>query len=304
MREKEYIAMIKKILQSEYIGDDCAYLSDLGIVISQDNLVEDVHFKKEYMTPYQLGYKSVMVNLSDIASSGASPSYITVGLSIPKDINNDFIKDFYQGAKLACGDNVKIVGGDITSSDKIFISISAIGNSTGRNISSRKNAKVGYKIIVSGEHGSSCAGLRLLLNKQKLYTKFIKAHLEPKAQIEFGSYISTHIHEQYAMMDTSDGLMETLSTISNESRVLLDIDFSRIPHDENIKKFANWQDMVLFGGEDYQLVAAVPQNFNYGIKIGDVKTGSGISLNIDGTVKHYTKEDVNAKIYNHFGDKE
>ena len=77
MREKEYISSIKQILNSEYIGDDCAYLKDLGIVLTQDSLVEDVHFKRNFITPYQLGYKSIMVNISDIAASGAMPAYLT-----------------------------------------------------------------------------------------------------------------------------------------------------------------------------------------------------------------------------------
>ena len=73
MREKEFISKIKNMLNSNYIGDDCAYLPDLGIVVTQDSLVEGVHFSLDYMTPYQLGYKAVMVNLSDFASSGANP---------------------------------------------------------------------------------------------------------------------------------------------------------------------------------------------------------------------------------------
>ena len=113
MREKEFISTIKTMLNSNYIGDDCAYLPDLGIVITQDSLVEGVHFSLEYMTPYQLGYKSVMVNLSDIASSGANPKYLTIALSLPTNIDKNFIEEFYKGAQEACGREIKIVGGDI-----------------------------------------------------------------------------------------------------------------------------------------------------------------------------------------------
>ena len=95
MKEKEFISIIKNILTNEYIGDDCAYLKDLNITVSQDSLVEDVHFKMNFTTPYQLGYKTVMVNLSDIASSGARPKYITISLSLPQYIENDFIEEFY-----------------------------------------------------------------------------------------------------------------------------------------------------------------------------------------------------------------
>ena len=147
MKEQEFLNIIKNTLKSDYIGDDCAYLKDLGIVITQDNLVEDVHFSLNYTNAYKLGYKSAMVNISDIAASGAEPKYLTIGLSLPKTIDNQFIENFYQGIKDA-SQNVEIVGGDITGSDKIMISVAAIGTTKNRKISSRSNAQVGYKIIV------------------------------------------------------------------------------------------------------------------------------------------------------------
>ena len=109
MKEKEFISVIKNTLNSKYIGDDCAYLKDLGIVVTQDSLVEDVHFKRNLITPFQLGYKSVMVNISDVASSGAEPAYITVSLSLPNGIDAEFIKEFYDGCISACGEGVEIV---------------------------------------------------------------------------------------------------------------------------------------------------------------------------------------------------
>ena len=305
MKEKEFIDIIKNTLNSDYIGDDCAYLRDLGIVVSQDSLVEDVHFKREFITPFQLGYKSVMVNISDICASGARPVYLTISLSLPNDTDADFVKEFYQGAKSACNLNtldeeVKIVGGDITSADKIYVSVCAIGDAKGRNISSRKNAKEGYKVVVSGLHGSSCAGLKLLMQGKTEPQKFIKAHLEPQAQVELGDKAGLNIKIPYAMMDTSDGLMDALSAIANESAVLLEVDFDKIPYDKDLEQFPNWQDMVLFGGEDYGLVAVVPQDFDYGTQIGVAKQGLGVDLNIDGKTMHYSKQDVENKIFNHF----
>lgn len=299
MQEKELISIIKSSLSSEYIGDDCAYLKELGIVITQDSLVEDIHFKREYITPFQLGYKSVMVNLSDIASSGAKPAYLTVSLSLPKDINKNFVEEFYKGCKSALKNGEQIVGGDITGSEKIYISICAIGKTAERNISSRKNARIGYKVIVSGNHGSSAAGLKLLQQNKK-NDNFTIPHLMPEAQIEFGSKIAQQIKEPYAMMDTSDGLMDALATIAKESGVCLEVDFDKIPHDKNIEKFENWQDLVLFGGEDYQLLACVPCDYNGGIHIGTVKDGSGVDLNINNKLFHYTYTDVVKKEFNHF----
>lgn len=299
MKEKEFISEIKNILNSDFIGDDCAYLKDLGIVITQDSLVEDVHFKRAYSTPYQLGFKSVMVNLSDVAASGAVAKYLTISLSLPSDIESDFVKNFYEGAKEACKANVDIVGGDITGGDKIYISVCALGSVKERNISSRKNAQIGQKVIVSGVHGSSAAGLKQLLSGER-NTKFIKAHLEPIAQIAFGEYVSKNVKGKYAMMDTSDGLADALSTIANESGVLLDIDFSKIPYDKSLECFENWREMVLFGGEDYQIVATVPQNIYIGYEIGVVKEGLGLNINYSDENIFFTKEDVETRVFNHF----
>lgn len=303
MREKEFISIIKNTLNSKYIGDDCAYLKDLGIVITQDSLVEDVHFSLEYMTAFQIGYKSVMVNISDVCASGAEPKYLTIALSLPSDIDKKFVEDFYKGAKSACGNKVEIVGGDITGADKVVVSVCAIGSTQGRKISSRKNAKTGYKIVVCGQHGSSAAGLKLLTNGQNEPEQFIKAHLEPEAQVKFTQNIGENITVDYAMMDTSDGLMDALSTIANESKILLKIDFDKIPYDKAIESFDNWQNMVLFGGEDYGIVAVLPKDFECGgVVIGEAMNGIGVDLNIDGKTIYFSKDDVEMKVFKHFNE--
>lgn len=305
MKEKEFISSIKNILNSNYIGDDCAYLPDLGIVITQDSLVEGVHFSLDFMSPYQLGYKSVMVNVSDVVSSGANPKYLTIALSLPSHIQKDFVEEFYQGAKAACGNEIQVVGGDITGADKVYVSVCAVGSTEYRKISSRKNARRGYKVVVSGLHGSSAAGLRQLLAGEKVQTDFIKAHLEPKAQIEFGRNIGKSLQLDYAMMDTSDGLMDALSTIANESGVLLEVYFDKIPYDYHLVQFDDFQDLVLFGGEDYGIVAVVPEELDCGgVVIGHVKEGLGVDLRFGQNIVHYSKEDVEKKIYNHFEGKD
>ena len=300
MKEKEFINIIKSTINSGFIGDDCAYLQDLGIVVTQDNLVEDIHFKTDFTTPYKLGWKAAAVNISDICASGAEPKYLTLALSLPPNISSDFIEEFYKGVKDISQD-VQVVGGDITGSEKIFISVTAIGNCKGRKISSRSNATVGQKIIVSGKHGSSGAGLRLLMNGQKQPQKFIDAHILPEPQREFSKRISENINENYAMMDTSDGLMDALSQISASSNVNMYIDFEKIPFDNDLKSFKNYEDLIFFGGEDYQLIATVPdeiaQNFTV---IGEVRKGSGVTIKIRDEEKHFLPKDVEQKLFNHF----
>ena len=307
MNEINLIKKIKNILKSQYIGDDCAYLKDLGIVISQDSLVEDVHFSKHMMSPYQIGYKSVMVNLSDIAASGAKPAYLTVALSLPKQIEDEAVVEFYEGAKFALkGLDVEIVGGDITGSDKLYISISVIGKTLDRKISSRSHAKIGHKIITSGVHGSSAAGLRILQNNLEPDKDLIKAHLMPVAQIDFAKQISEQIQEDYAMMDTSDGLFDALFKIGSASECTMSVDFERILYDPKIKEyFSDYKDLILFGGEDYQIVATVPVELlpslkNY-IIIGEVlpKEDCVIKLNTENNVEKFN--DLSNKRFNHFG---
>lgn len=307
MNEINLINKIKNTLKSQYIGDDCAYLKDLGIVISQDSLVEDIHFNKHMMSPYQIGYKSVMVNLSDIAASGAKPAYLTVALSLPKQIEDEAVVDFYEGAKFALkGLDVEIVGGDITGSDKLYISISVIGKTLDRKISSRSHAKIGHKIITSGVHGSSAAGLRILQNNLEPDKDLIKAHLMPVAQIDFAKQISEQIQEDYAMMDTSDGLFDALFKIGSASECTMSVDFERILYDPKIKEyFSDYKDLILFGGEDYQIVATVPVELLPSLKdyiiIGEVlpKEDCVIKLNTENNVEKFNE--LGNKCFNHFG---
>jgi len=300
MKEKDFINIIKNTLNSKYIGDDCANLTDLGIVVTQDSLVEDVHFSLKYFTPYQLGFKSVTVNVSDVVASGAEPKYLTISLSLPNNIDEKFVEEFYKGCKAACGDEVEIVGGDITGSDKVFVSVCAIGSTKNRKISSRKNAKIGYKVVIAGEHGSSDIGLKLLQKGEFSPKKLVGKHLMPNAQVEFGRLVGENVKEDYAMMDTSDGLMDALSVIAKESGVLLEVDFDKFLHNSLIENYENWQNSVLFGGEDYGIIAVIPEKYNFGTKIGTVKIGEGVDLHYNNKIVHYSEQDVVQKVFNHF----
>lgn len=300
MKEKDFINIIKNTLNSKYIGDDCANLTDLGIVVTQDSLVEDVHFSLKYFTPYQLGFKSVTVNVSDVVASGAEPKYLTISLSLPNNIDEKFVEEFYKGCKAACGDEVEIVGGDITGSDKVFVSVCAIGSTKNRKISSRKNAKIGYKVVIAGEHGSSDIGFKLLQKGEFSPKELVEKHLMPNAQVEFGRLVGENVKEDYAMMDTSDGLMDALSVIAKESGVLLEVDFDKFLHNSLIENYENWQNSVLFGGEDYGIIAAIPEKYNFGTKIGTVKIGEGVDLHYNNKIVHYSEQDVVQKVFNHF----
>ncbi len=299
MKELDFIDIIKTQTNTNLIGDDCAYLKELGIVITQDNFVEDIHFKRNWATPYQIGYKAAAVNISDVLASGAKPAYITVGLSLPRDIDTSFIKELYRGIT-AGSYGAELAGGDITGGEKICISITALGNAKGRTISSRSNAQSGYAIILSGETGTSAAGLKSLITKTN-NPDLTRAHLEPVLDVEFSEGISSKIKDKYAMMDTSDGLADALFKIAEASNVTIDIDYNKIPHKNNVLN----KEEILFGAEDYRLVAAVPEvflkNINTGTKIGVVNPKrADIKFTAEGI--NYIKYDE-IKPYNHFGER-
>ena len=282
MKEHDFIKIIKNITKSPYLGDDCAYLKDLGIVVTQDNFIEDIHFKTDWATPYQIGYKAAAVNISDILASGAKPAYISVGLSLP-NVYNSFIEELYEGI-IAGSYGAEIIGGDITGAEKIAISITAIGKVENRKISSRSNAKKGYVVISHDEFGKSSKGLRELIEGKK-ESVYISTHLEPKLNPKFSEYISTQIQEDYAMMDTSDGLADALFQIAKSS---------------NVKIVTSYIE-GMFGAEDYNLVAVVPKDFLNHIKdykiIGIVEDFDGTYLKIDETCyKNY--DELN--LYDHF----
>ena len=284
MKELDFLRTIKSLIGEKYIGDDCAYLKDFNLVISQDNFVENIHFKKEWYSPRQLGYKAAIVNISDILASGAEPKFLSVGLSVPKEIDNEFIKEFYLGLQEACTD-MEIVGGDITSSEKICISITVLGSTLGRKISSRKNAKAGYKVITTGEYGKSSLGLKELFTNGN-NKELINAHIHPILNKNFSTDIATKINCDYAMMDTSDGLADALFKIAEASDVSI-----------NSKYIEG-----MFGAEDYNLVAAVPESFLKEINdfyiIGEVIEKQDYILKIEDK-KYKIYDELN--LFDHFG---
>lgn len=268
MNELELIKKISQLIpDNSYIGDDTAYLEELGIVVTTDTLVEDVHFRLNTTTPYNLGYKSMAVNLSDIASDGAIPSYAFVSLSLPKYIDENFVEEFYKGMNELCAKyGVIIAGGDVTGSEKLFINITVIGKTNGLYPARRSNAKVGDIVITTGFSGLSRAGFELLENPKKyndmpdtIREKFILAHQKPTPYIELGRKILEKSQTAPAMMDTSDGLADGLFKIAQKSRVEIEIDKNLIPIDKDLEKIAGEKtfEWVLFGGEDYTLLACV-----------------------------------------------
>lgn len=287
-KELKFLDIISKTLDnSTYLGDDCAYLKEYNLAISSDSLIEDVHFSLSFMTPYEIAKKAMLVNISDILASGAIVKYATINLS--GKLDEKFIEEFYRGINEITKEyHIKIIGGDLTKSDKVTISITVFGDCKNRNISSRKNASNDYIIAVAGEFGSSAQGLADLQNNLK-ENYFINYHKNPMLYPDISSLIALKAQKPYAMMDSSDGLIDCLCQISSKSNVRIDVEYEKIP-----KKTLN-KDFVLYGGEDYALVVCLDRkdfkNINGLVEIGSCSIGSGVYID---------KQKVEYKGFNHF----
>lgn len=267
MKETDFLKIVNNTLtNSKYLGDDCADLADLDIFVTQDTLVEDVHFSMYTTTPYLLGRKSVNVNLSDLAAALSMPKYITVSLSVPNTTEDEFISELYRGINEVCKEhNVTVIGGDITGSEKIVISITAIGKRISLHNSSRKNAQKGDYVFVTGNVGDSSAGLHSLTDFLRADKKLINAHLNPSSRVEQGIKLAGIIDCDIAVTDTSDGLCDALYKISQSSRHAIEIDYEKLPVSQELKDYVkrnnlNIDDFVLWGGEDFELVFCVPED--------------------------------------------
>ena len=214
------------------------------------------------------------------------------------DTDNKFIEEFYKGIN-SVSPEISVIGGDITASkNDIYISITAIGSDNGRKISSRKNALHGYVIVTKGFHGSSAKGLEELLNKN-YNGKHVLSHIAPELEFDFSKQIAENISAEYAMMDTSDGLADALFTISEASGVMMEIDFDKIPCDEVVLELENCEEYILYGGEDYGLVATVDDPLDLNV-VGEVKEGSGIKINYEDSSKIITKSSLEGNLFDHF----
>lgn len=239
----------------EGIGDDCAVLpigGDEALVFTSDMLNEGVHFLSDKSTPFQIGYKSLMVNISDVAAMGAKPVATMLSLALPNERFGEWSEEFMSGYKKASKRyGVKLVGGDtVGSKTGVCISVTAIGRAPMANIKRRSAAKVGDVVMVTGRLGASAAGLRDVL-ADKLTTRNAKSHLIPEARVKEGVWLGERecVH---AMADISDGIASDLQHIIEKSKRGAILSEKAIP----VARGASFDD-ALCGGEDYELIFTV-----------------------------------------------
>ena len=262
------------------IGDDCAQLHypDTEILVTTDLLLENVHFDLTYVPLKHLGYKAVVVNLSDIYAMNGTPRQITVSLGISKRFAVEHIEQLYDGIRLACDVyGVDLVGGDTTSSRQgLVISITAIGDAPKNEVVSRYGAHANDLVCVTGDLGAAYMGLQLLEREKvasagnKDFTPdfsgkeyIIERQLKPEARKDIIQSLRNAGIVPTSMIDISDGLSSELLHICHKSHVGCRIYEDRIPIDYQTAVMAEELNMnlvtaALNGGEDYELLFTVP----------------------------------------------
>lgn len=267
--------------ESKYgIGDDAAVLEfpEKQILVTTDLLMEGVHFDLVYTPLKHLGYKSAMVNFSDIYAMNGTPKQITVSLAISKRFCIEDLEDFYDGLKLACQlHHVDIVGGDTTSSvTGLAISITCIGEADKNKTAYRNGAKDTDLICVSGDLGAAYMGLQLMEREKAVFQGekevqpdfsgkeyLLERFLKPEARKDIIEKLDKAGIKPTAMMDISDGLSSELLHICSQSNTGCRIYEERIPIDYQTAVMAeefnmNLTTCALNGGEDYELLFTVP----------------------------------------------
>lgn len=262
------------------IGDDCAVIkpSKGNVLITTDYLIEGIHFDLSYTPLKHLGYKAVVVNLSDIYAMNGTPKHITMSIAISNRFSVEALKELYDGVYLACDRyGVDLIGGDTTSSNKgLIISVTAIGEANPNEIVYRNGAKVGDLICVTGNLGAAFLGLQLLIREKQVYLEdpnmkpeltqensyLIQRILKPEAERNLIEFFKTHRISPNAMIDVSDGLSSEIMHICTQSNVGAEIDEGSIPIDQTTYEQAmafsyDPTTIALSGGEDYELLFTI-----------------------------------------------
>lgn len=322
-QEQLLIKQIKVWAGDSYIGDDCARLPG-GVLVSADSLVEGTHFIVGRTTSFSdLGWKAAAVNLSDIAACAGRPRHMLVSLTLPAQFQTASFRTLYQSLLECCETfRVRVVGGDLTHGPLLVIAITVLGEVHENGCLMRKQARPGDVVVVTGDFGASAAGLWMLTDglhrtdqeQGRSMTEFaytIARHRRPQPRVHEAWELVARTGNRAALMDSSDGLADALSQIAKQSGVGMEIDISRVPVHTQTRAAAaragiELRDWVLYGGEDYELVACLSESVWSSWPEGERRsfqqigrvTQKGSVLLTDG------QEDVSldlSKCYQHFG---
>ncbi len=272
---------IKQTTTVKAVGDDAAVLDfkNKQTLITTDLLVEGVHFDLSYMPLKHLGYKAVMVNLSDVYAMNGNATQITVSIAVSNRFPLEALEELYEGIHLACETYaVDLVGGDTTSSTKgLLISITAIGEVTKKEAVYRNTAKPNDLLVVTGDLGAAYLGLQVLEREKQVfkvnpnsqpdltpYTYLVERQLKPEARKDIIKLLKDLKVKPTSMIDISDGLSSEIIHICTQSKVGCNLFEEKIPLDPQVistcEEFElNSTTIALSGGEDYELLFTISQ---------------------------------------------
>jgi thiamine-monophosphate kinase len=243
------------------IGDDAAIVGvDEGFesVVCVDTMVDEVHFSQHTMNSYDIGYKALAANISDIAAMGGIPLYYLVSISIPKQWPEEELLAIYKGMK-TLGDQYRmdLIGGDTTSGKALVLSVFVIGKVEKGKRLLRSNAKPGDVVFVSGTLGDSAAGLDVLLHNHSGWSELIRKHQNPAPQVELGRLLKEF--DRVALNDVSDGIASELMEIAEASHVEIVINKDTLPLSTSMVQYKKEKALkwALTGGEDFELVGTI-----------------------------------------------
>lgn len=304
------------------IGDDAAavmFPDETILLLTTDFLVEGIHFLRSSISGFDLGHKSLAVNLSDIAAMGGLAREALVSIAVPPDCDIEFIDNCYRGMKaLAAEHTVNIIGGDTTAArSDLVISVTVCGSVKKEKILCRNGARPGDTICLTGYPGESAAGLHLVLNdidtQTDVFTYLRRRHYSPLPHLAEGHWLAG-TGAVTAAIDISDGLSSDLGHVIRQSGVGARIHMDRLPVSDALSQFCrrlgpDALDYVLHGGEDYILLCTLSsadfvdiarkfeQRFQRPLySIGEIITGDHIEL-----VKAPGKiQRISSKGWNHF----
>lgn len=261
------------------IGDDAAVLDfqDKKTVVSTDLLIEGVHFDLSYMPLKHLGYKSVVVNLSDICAMNAKPTHITVSVAVSNRFPLEAMEELFAGIALAADEyKVDVIGGDTTSSQKgLIISITALGEADESELVYRNGAKENDLLVLTGDIGAAYMGLQVLEREKQVfkvnpnsqpdlepYTYIIERQLKPEARKDIRTLFHALELKPTAMIDVSDGLSSEIMHLCKQSNVGCNLYEDKLPLDPQLISVCEEFDIdattvAINGGEDYELLFTV-----------------------------------------------
>jgi thiamine-monophosphate kinase len=308
------------------VGDDAAVIDHFGkqTVVTTDLLLEGVHFDLAYTPLKHLGYKSVVVNLSDVYAMNATPTQITLSIGISSKVSVEALEEFYEGVYIACEEyGVDLVGGDTSASQKGFIiSVTAIGEISEEKVVKRSTAQKGDLICVSGDLGGAYIGLLFLEREKKIFLEspqvqpdlenesyVIGRLLKPKARKDIIEFLEQQQVLPTSMMDISDGLSSEILHICEKSGVGCVIYEEKIPISEDSRNAAYKFEIdptacALSGGEDYELLFTIKQDDYEKLTLNEQISVIGYIAEADQGAKIKTKGgntfDVTAQGWNAF----